>query len=245
MTRGVYRLGDDAVSFYALVEEGEVTLVDAGLPIHYRQLTELLGGIGRSVQDVRAVLLTHAHLDHVGLAERLRQEAGAIVWAHARDVPALANPRRTPPEAKPEANLGAYLLRHPTALRAPLHMARSGALRTPGITTASSFSGGETLDVPGRPHVVAVPGHTPGSVVFHLPSQGVVFTGDALVTHDGLIGRTGPQLIGPVFSHDTTQARVSLENLVALDADLILPGHGEPFRGPITDAVQQARLTSF
>jgi glyoxylase-like metal-dependent hydrolase (beta-lactamase superfamily II) len=162
-------------------------------------------------------------------------------------VPALASPLRPPADAKPESGLGGYLLRHPTAVRVPLHLARSGAFRTPAIKEASDFDDDTILDVPGRPRVVAVPGHTPGSVAFHLPAEGVVLTGDALVTHDGLIGRTGagPQIIGPVFTHDTAQARASLEALTSVDAGLVLPGHGEPFRGPVADAVAQAQLAPF
>ncbi|MER7684126.1 MBL fold metallo-hydrolase [Streptomyces sp. NPDC097610] len=129
--------------------------------------------------------------DHAGLAERLRQETGTTVWVHARDEPAFDRPLRPPADANPEAGLGRYLLRHPAALRVPIHPARSGAFRTPAIIPASQFDDGMTLDVPGRPRVVAVPGHTPGRVAFHLPARAAVFTGDALVTHDGLLGRTG------------------------------------------------------
>jgi hypothetical protein len=70
----------------------------------------------------------------------------------------------------------------------------------------------------------------------------VVLTGDALVTHDGLIGHTGtgPQIIGPVFTHDTAQAQASLQALTSLDAGVVLPGHGDPFHGAIADAVTQA-----
>ncbi|MEZ2389733.1 hypothetical protein AB6813_09300 [bacterium RCC_150] len=66
----------------------------------------------------------------------------------------------------------------------------------------------------------------------------MVFTGDALVTHDGLVGHTGtgPQIIGPVFAHDTARARGSLAALTSVDAGLVLPGHGEPFHGSVADA---------
>jgi glyoxylase-like metal-dependent hydrolase (beta-lactamase superfamily II) len=67
MASGVHRVGDGTVRFYVLVERADLALVDAGLPSHYHQLTALLEGIGRSVRDARAVLLTHVHLDHVGL----------------------------------------------------------------------------------------------------------------------------------------------------------------------------------
>lgn len=59
----------------------------------------------------------------------------------------------------------------------------------------------------------------------------------------GLIGRTGtgPQIIGPVFTHDTASARASLPALASVDAGLGLPGHGEPFHGPVADAAAQAQ----
>jgi glyoxylase-like metal-dependent hydrolase (beta-lactamase superfamily II) len=76
-----------------------------------------------------------------------------------------------------------------------------------------------------------MPGHTPGSVAVHPPPQGVVLTGDALVTHDGLL----------VFTHDTALARASLKALASFDAGLVLPGHGDPFHGAVADAVAQAR----
>ena len=118
-----------------------------------------------------------------------------------------------------------------------------GAFRTPAVRSAQMLpAGGGTLDVPGRPQVVATPGHTPGSVAFHLPAQGVLFTGDALVTQEGIVGRTGPTIVSAAFTHSTEQALASLSALAPLDAGLLLPGHGEPFTGAPDDAVRVARL---
>lgn len=167
---GVRRIGDDMVNSYVLVEGTDLTLVDAGLPAHYGRLTALLEGIGRSVRDVRAVLLTYAHLDHVGLAERLRQETGATVWLHECDVPAPADPLRPPADAKPEARLGRYL-RHPNRAAGANAPGRVGGVPHTAITSTSHLEDDMILDVPGRPPVVAVPGHTPGSVGFHLPAR--------------------------------------------------------------------------
>jgi glyoxylase-like metal-dependent hydrolase (beta-lactamase superfamily II) len=241
LTSDVHRLGDSTVNFYVLQDGTDLTLVDTGLPAHYPQLTALLAGIGRSVRDIRAVLLTHARLDHLGLAERIRRETAATVWVHERDAPALAAPLRPAAGARPEGHLSRYLLRRPSALAVPVHMARAGAFRTPAVGEASHLRGGAVLDVPGRPRVIEAPGHTPGSVAFHLPAQGTVFTGDALVTRDSLAGRTGPTIVCAAFTHDTTRALASLESLAPLDAGLVLPGHGDPYEHGISQAVQLAR----
>lgn len=237
MPTRVHRLGDQVVNFYVIEDGTDLTVVDTGLPAHYPQLTALLASIGRSVHDIRGVLLTHTHPDHVGMAERLRQEANTTIWAHEQDAPALDNPSHQ--RTKPEGNLVRYLLRRPTALRLPLHLAKNGAFRTPPVTEVSHFNT-EALDLPGRPHVIEVPGHTPGSVAFYLPDRGMVLTGDALVTTDDLTGRTGPTIVNAAFTHDTKQALTSLAALASLDANRLLPGHGNPFEGNIRTAIEQA-----
>jgi glyoxylase-like metal-dependent hydrolase (beta-lactamase superfamily II) len=96
-------------------------------------------------------------------------------------------------------------------------------------------------DVPGRPRVVALPGHTPGSVGYLFADRGLLFTGDALVTYDGITGHHGPTVVSRAFTHDSRTALASLTTLATVDAGLLLPGHGDPFSGTPADAAAQAR----
>jgi glyoxylase-like metal-dependent hydrolase (beta-lactamase superfamily II) len=241
---GVHRLGDDMVSFYVIEEGQDLLLVDAGLPRHFSQLTDLLERLGRSLPDINAVVLTHGHVDHLGIAERVRRQGGAPIWVHPADAAALKRPTRPAPGAEPEGSMSRYFLRSPAAFGLAWHIVRSGALSTSSVLSYQALppASGQTLDLPGRPHLVAVPGHTPGSVALYLPSRAVVLTGDALVTSDGLAGRTGPSIVNAGFTHDTAQALKSLGALAGLDAEVVLPGHGEPFTAGVTEAVRLARL---
>ena len=235
LTPTIERLGDDVVNFYLVHHPDGLTLIDAGLPGHLPQVQALL-------PDVRAVLLTHGHPDHTGLAAAAHR-AGADVWIHEADAPILADgPRSALRHAKPERSAVPYLLRRPAALATVLHMARRGAFGADPVPAVRTFAGDQRLDdVPGRPRVVTLPGHTPGTVAYHFPDLGALFTGDALVTLDGLTGHVGPGLVCRGFTHDGAAALASLDRLTDLPAALILPGHGEPLDASPQHAADQAR----
>ncbi|WP_254897995.1 MBL fold metallo-hydrolase [Kitasatospora sp. NA04385] len=240
MSTRVLRFGDPHVNFHLLVDGTDLTLVDAGLPSHLPLLEAGLERIGRRLDDLRAVLVTHGHLDHLGLAGPLTQRTGAEVWVHAEDAPLLADPLRGNAKSPTEGNVLRYALRRPSALRTPVHFARRGMLRTRPVRAPRTFRGGEQLDVPGRPFAVHAPGHTPGSAVFLLPGGAAAFTGDALVTADTVGGRSGPSLVCRAFTRDSAQALRSLEAMADLDADTVHPGHGEPWPGGLADAARRA-----
>lgn len=233
---GVHRVSDGCVNWYLIEDADGLTAVDAGLPRSWRLLGQALNALGHPRERLRAVVLTHAHFDHVGFAEQARRSLRLPVFLHPEDAPIARHPLRYPHERSPLA----YVWR-PRTLRNLGEMLAGGALRTRGIAETRGFSNDVLLDVPGTPRAVATPGHTPGSVALHLPDRDAVLSGDALVTLDPYTDRRGPRLVARAATANSALARASLDRLAALGATILLPGHGEPWRHGVAEAVEHAR----
>jgi glyoxylase-like metal-dependent hydrolase (beta-lactamase superfamily II) len=230
---GIHRIGDNSmINSYLVEQAGEVTIVDAGVPGYYKDLARELAAMGRALADVRALILTHGHSDHVGFAERLRRERQVPVSVHEADTALARGEVANPARGYGPVKLGPFLGFLWFTL---LH----GGLRTPRLQQVAAFGDGATLDVPGSPRVVLTPGHTPGSAALHFASLGALFVGDALATYAVTTGARGPQ-VAP-FTADAARAVESLARLEAISADLVLPGHGDPWTGGVQEAVRQVR----
>jgi glyoxylase-like metal-dependent hydrolase (beta-lactamase superfamily II) len=237
VAEGVHRLTQGVVNFYLVEDGGRLVLVDAGAPRDWGLLVREVAALGRGLGDLEAVLLTHAHSDHVGFAERARTEAGAPVWIHQADA-AVA---KGAPAGKNEGGASAYLLRV-EFYRTLFSLLRRGAGRIVPVREVSTFADGETLELPGRPRALLAPGHTPGNAALLLEGRRVLLTGDTLATRNPLTGRAGPQVLPSGLNRDTAQALRSLDVLAGLEADVLLPGHGEPWTAGAAEAVRLARI---
>ena len=229
---GLHRLGSGMINSYLIADGTEVTIVDAGVGGYFGDLPGELAAMGRSLDDVRALVLTHGHGDHIGFAERLRRERHVPVSVHEADA-ALAR-GEVPNPAK-----GLGPTRITALLRFLWYAARRGGLRNHPLVEVATFGDGATLDVPGSPRVVLVPGHTPGSAALHMPALDALFVGDAFATLAVTTGATGPR-VAP-FTADAPTALASLDRLRDVPAGIVLPGHGEPWRGGVEQAIQLVR----
>ena len=229
----ITRLGSWIVNWYAVEDDGRWTVFDAGAPGHWPELERH----GIRPEAVAAVVLTHAHADHVGVAERLR-EAGARVYVHEADEE-LA--RTAKPFGKNEASMLPYL-RHAMAWKLLGHLARNGAVKPQRIGEVTTYADGDVLDVPGRPRAIHTPGHTNGHCALHLEGADALIAGDVLCTLNPLTGARGPQLMPSAFNRSSAQILDSLGRIEDLDATLYV-GHGEPWTEGIRPAVGQARAT--
>jgi glyoxylase-like metal-dependent hydrolase (beta-lactamase superfamily II) len=236
VAEGVYRLGTQWVGWYLHDVDGGITVVDCGFSAYFEQLPAALSELGRPLDAVAAVVLTHYHSDHVGSAERIRVEAGATTFAPAGDAAGVESGK-----VPMLPGLVSSLWR-PRMMRYMTHAVRSGGAKQIPVGEVESYGDGDVLDVPGGLRAVHTPGHTGGHCSLLAEDKGVLFAGDALTTASFLTGETAPR-VHP-FNEDAQRARDSLSRVEGLAARVVVVGHGGPFKGTPAEAVERARSTS-
>lgn len=206
LREGVWRIDRvRGANSYLIRVDGGFLLVDSGLPGNADRVLEYLSRVGAEPSDVRAIVLTHADVDHMGSAASLAVATGAPVAIGAPDAPVLAGSERM---NKPNRMLRAALA----------VMLRFMDVRRIDADTLL-HDGDEICGF----HVLAVPGHTPGSIALYR-DDGLVISGDALLGDSA--GRSRPP--SRPLSADYDLALRSAERVRGLGGTLVLPGHGAP-----------------
>lgn len=228
----LHRIGSDMVNVYLIEDDRGLTLIDAGIPGLWKDLIDELDAMGRSPEDIRGLILTHADSDHIGFAERLRRDHGVTVYVHEADAGQARGEvkKDNPPWGKVKIGpLLSFLW----------YAGRRGGLSFDAVTEVTTVSDGETLNLPGDPRIIHTPGHTPGSISIHSAPVDALFVGDAMTTRHVLTGSRGPQ--PAPFTVDPETAKSSLDRWSDVEARWVLPGHGYPWDGGIQEAVREVR----
>jgi glyoxylase-like metal-dependent hydrolase (beta-lactamase superfamily II) len=233
---GIHRVEDAFTNWY-IVEDGDrLTIVDCGVPTSWSSLHDALRTLGKSRDAIEAVVLTHAHFDHIGFAERARTELGLPIWCHENDVPLARHPQ----QYAHERSRLRYIATNPQALPVVLAFVRTRAFFPKPVKELVRYTDG-TLPVPGAPQVVFTPGHTLGHCSLHFPDRDTLIAGDAVVTFNPYIAKPGPQIVSGAATADYERNLRSLDAIAATGATTVLCGHGEPWREGAGAIAERAR----
>lgn len=238
ITDSVHFAHTDLVNWTLVTDGDAVMLIDAGFPGHRDDVLASLRHLGFGVDDLAAILLTHAHIDHLGTAIWFAKTHGTPVYCHAAEV---GHTKREYLEQASPVDVAKHIWQ-PRYLAWSVAILRKGGMVHDGIPTAQALTEDIAATLPGNPMTIPTPGHTGGHCSYIV--DGVLVSGDALVTGHPLLPHGGPQLLPGLFNHDQDGCVRSLSALGLLDTDVLLPGHGPVWRGSIREAARQAEAAA-
>ena len=211
---GVYGIGLGYVNAFLVVDEGGLALVDSGLAKRKDTILGAVASAGKQPADLKHILITHHHIDHIGSLADLKEATAASCYVHPADS-AIVRGEQPQPGPNPDSLLG--------KVAGPI----LNRLSTPAPPAAVDVevADGEELPIAGGIKAVHTPGHTPGHLSYLLASKNVLFVGDAAAN----LLRLGMPL--SVYTADRQQAKESIRKLAALEFDIACFGHGRVLKG--------------
>jgi glyoxylase-like metal-dependent hydrolase (beta-lactamase superfamily II) len=195
---------------YILVDDDGLTLIDTGLPHSEKKILDYVASLGKSAQDVKRILLTHADMDHVGGLAALQKATGARTYASQIEAEAIATGRPS-----------RLIQRTGFSMRRLLFGLLRPFMRSTRSQVDEVVTDGQVLPVLGGLRVVATIGHTPGHISLFAPAASVLFCGDSMVTDENGIHGSRPQ-----FTWDKAKAIEAVKKQAALGARIVCSGHG-------------------
>lgn len=190
---------------HVLVDSGGAVLLDTGFPGDAKKIRRRLDELGLGPRDVRAILLTHGHIDHAGNLAELKAWTGAPVYAHPLEQPHID---------------GAFPYRRLARICGALEAAGRALTRYRGASIDVTIAEGDELPFWGGLRVVHLPGHTLGHCGFYSARHHLLFSGDLWVR---FMMRT--QMSPRIFTAAPELIPASMRKARALGARWIVPGH--------------------
>jgi glyoxylase-like metal-dependent hydrolase (beta-lactamase superfamily II) len=216
---GVYRVPARHANTYLVEAEDGMVLVDTGLPGSQKKILGAIAGLGRKPSDIKLVLLTHRHLDHIGSVAAIKRETSATLLAHSFEKPYVAGTLViiTPRAWSLYGRVARRVLAVASSTKKLLRFNKYNPIHVDEAADDESVLEGSGLDG----SIVWTPGHTKGSVSLFLNKSRVGIIGDLLISKRG-------RLVEPMFMENPSQTRASVQRLVDLHPVMLCPGHGKP-----------------
>lgn len=204
---------------YLLLEESGIVALDTGFGPSGWRIRRWMRRNGIAFSDLRAILLTHAHVDHAGCAAALRRRTRAPIYLHGDDAPTLAGKLIQPGVAR----IGKWSER---LLRPMVGFGKFDEFEPLVDEQELPFWGGL--------RVVHLPGHTPGHVGYYSASKRVLFAGDAVLSR-------GRRCFFParMLNANHAQVRESILKVVDLEVDWVYPGHHRGLEHNLMDDIRK------
>ena len=219
VAEGVYRVPARAANAYLVEAPRGLVLVDSGLPGSENGILKSIAKLGMKPSDLKLVLLTHRHLDHIGSAAALKKRTGAKLASHPFEKPYAAGTLVI--QAPSAWSLYGRVVRKLTTLEYwTLKLFRIIKFQTAHVDLAADEESVlEEVGLDGS--VIWTPGHTKGSVTLFLNQSSVAIVGDLLRARRG-------RLVEPLLMENIGQTEASVKRVLDLGPQIICPGHGKP-----------------
>ena len=235
VTQAVYRVPAYHANTYLVEADNGLVLVDTGLPGSERRILSAIGQLGRKPSDVKLVLLTHRHLDHIGSSAAMKRETSATLVSHPFEKPYVAGTLViiTPKAWSLYGHVARRVLAAVSSTKKLLRLNKYQPVHVDEAADEESVLEGVGLDG----SVVWTPGHTKGSVSLFLNKSRVAIIGDLLRSKRG-------KLVEPMFMENPSQTKASVQRILDLDPLTICPGHGKPLPPSVVSIKERVAVST-
>jgi glyoxylase-like metal-dependent hydrolase (beta-lactamase superfamily II) len=217
------------VHAFLIVEDDGLTLIDTLFDSDGHRLLDAIAALGRHPQDLKRIVLSHAHRSHLGGLAALKAASGATVYAHEAEADIIAGERKAQGVGfKPMRPFLTYLPTYPLQLGLTLGIGKHAP-----CAVDQPLNDGDRL---GSLEVIHAPGHSPGHLAFWWPERRALIAGDAIATWPAFDAGWY------AFNLNEKQHRESIHLLAELEPDVLGVGHGDPATTDVAERVQELAI---